>query len=89
MKEFPVLPVGFKNYVLAEHVIAIVASDSSPIRRLIQTMKDTEKLVDATQGKRVRSVLFMNSGHIVLSALSREVLVKRISPTETVKEDNP
>ncbi|RMG23862.1 MAG: DUF370 domain-containing protein [Armatimonadetes bacterium] len=89
MKEFPVLPVGFKNYVLADHVIAIIASDSSPVRRLIQLMKDTEKLVDASQGKKVRSVIFMDSGHVVLSALSREVLVKRIAPTEPLKEDTP
>lgn len=78
MKGSPVLPVGFQNFVMTDHVVAVVSSDSSPMRRLVQSLRNSERLIDATQGRRTRCLVFMSSGHIVLSALSQEALLRRL-----------
>lgn len=79
MPSGPALNVGFYNFVMADRVIALVSSESAPIRRLIQTVRKSGTLIDATQGRRTKSVIFTDSGAVVLSALSQETLAKRIT----------
>lgn len=82
MKRSLVLPVGFQNFVMADQVVAVVSSDSAPMRRLVQSLRNSERLIDATQGRKTRCILFMASGHVVLSALSQEALGRRLSGGE-------
>lgn len=72
-----VLSVGFGNYVSRGHVVAIVSADSSPIRRAVQEARKEGTLIDATQGRRTKSVLFMDNGSLVTSGLGPETLAKR------------
>jgi regulator of extracellular matrix RemA (YlzA/DUF370 family) len=74
----PVLNVGFYNFVVAEQIVALVSSESAPMRRLIQQLRKTGHLIDATQGRRTKSVIFTNSGPVVISAISQETLAKRL-----------
>lgn len=71
------LKIGYGNSINEQHLIAIVSPDSSPVKRMISDVRDNGMLVDATKGKRTRSVLVMNSRHIVISALSCEALAER------------
>lgn len=73
-----VFSVGFGNYVSRERVVAIVTVDSSPIRRAIQESRKEGSLIDATQGRRTKSALFMDDGRLVVSGLGTETLAKRI-----------
>lgn len=57
--------------------IAIVSSDSAPIKRMIHEGQKSGKLVDATYGRKTRSVVITDSGHIVLSAFTADSLAKR------------
>jgi len=82
-----VLPVGFQNFVMTDQVVAVVSSDSAPMRRLVQSLRNSERLVDATQGRRTRCLVFMSSGHIVLSALSQEALLRRLSDSAEKLEE--
>ena len=72
------LNVGFGNTVVADRLVAIVSPNSSPIKRLKDNAKDDRYLVDATQGRRTRSVIVMDSNHIVLSAIHPETLAQRL-----------
>ena len=72
------LNVGFGNMVSAERVVCIVSPASSPIKRLRDEAKETQRLVDASQGRKTRAVLVMDSGHIVLSAIQVETLCQRL-----------
>jgi regulator of extracellular matrix RemA (YlzA/DUF370 family) len=63
------LKIGFDNIVSASRIIAIVSPESSPVRRLVQDARDRGSLIDATSGRKTRSVLIMDSDHLVLSAL--------------------
>ena len=70
--------IGFGNVVSAGRVIAIVSPESAPIKRIIQEARDKSLLIDATYGRRTRSVIIMDSGHIILSAVQPETIAGRV-----------
>ncbi|GIV08784.1 MAG: hypothetical protein KatS3mg019_0875 [Fimbriimonadales bacterium] len=81
----PLLNVGFYNFVLTDKIVALVRIDSAPVKRLVQQLRrEGTKLIDATQGRRTRCVVFLSSGQIVLSALTQETLAKRLSRPEAI-----
>lgn len=71
------LNIGYGNIVPLNRIIAIVSSDSAPIKRMIHDCKDSGRLVDATYGRKTRSVVITDSGHIILSAFTADSLAKR------------
>jgi len=71
------LNIGFGNTVVAERVVAIVSPNSAPMKRLKDEAKDEKRLVDATHGRRTRSIIVMDSNHIVLSAIQAETISQR------------
>ena len=78
------LNAGFGNLVMAERVVALVNADAAPIRRLIQSAREEGRAVDATAGRKTRTVLILDSGHLLLSALQPETLAARLAePGET------
>ncbi len=84
----PVLNVGFYNFVLTHKIVALVRCDSAPIKRLVQQLRhEGTRLIDATQGRRTRCVIFLDSGQVVLSALSQETLAKRLLRAELTLTD--
>lgn len=72
------LNVGYGNLVAASRIVAIVAPGASPMRRLRRDASERGKLVDATEGRRTRSILVMDSDHVVLSAIHPETLAARL-----------
>ena len=74
------LNIGYGNLLVASRVIAIVASQAAPMRRLREEAAERGKLVDATQGRRTRSILITDSDHVVLSAVNPETLAARLAP---------
>lgn len=69
--------IGFGNLVNEDKIVSMVSTDAAPIKRMIQTARDEGRAVDATCGRRTRSVLVMESGHLVLSALTTYTLAIR------------
>lgn len=76
------IQIGFGNFISDNRVIAVVSPDSAPVKRIIQQAKEKTLLVDATYGRKTMSVLVMDSGHVVLSALSPQTLATRMEQTE-------
>ena len=72
------LNVGFGNMVVVARVIAIVDPGSAPMRRLKDEAKQAGKLVDATNGRRTRSIIVTDSDHVVLSAIQTETIAQRL-----------
>jgi regulator of extracellular matrix RemA (YlzA/DUF370 family) len=71
--------IGFGNVVSAARVIAVVTPGSSPMKRLREEAKKRGKLVDATEGRRTRSIIVTDSDHIILSALQAETITQRFT----------
>jgi regulator of extracellular matrix RemA (YlzA/DUF370 family) len=76
------LNIGFGNYVVNSRVVAIVNPASSPMRRLREDAKESRLLVDATQGRKTRSIIVADSGHVILSAIQAETISQRFSQDE-------
>ena len=71
--------IGYGNMVSAERIVTIVSPDSAPIKRIIDEAKAKGTLIDATYGRRTRSVIIMDSGHVILSSLITDTLAARIN----------
>ena len=73
------LNVGFHNAVAAERIVAVVAADPAPIRRLREAANRHQKLIDATNGRRTRTVIITDSDHVVLSSLQPDTITQRLA----------
>ncbi len=71
------LNIGFGNAVAMERIIAIISPDSAPVKRMIQDAKDRGILIDATYGRKTRTVVVTDSGHIILSGLQTDTITGR------------
>ena len=69
--------IGFGNVVNTAKVVAVVSPDAAPVKRMVQNAKQIGKVIDATQGRRTKSVIITEEDHNILSALQPETLVKR------------
>ncbi len=69
--------IGFGNVVSVSRIIAIVIPGASPIKRMREEARERGKLVDATQGRKTRSIIVTDSDHVILSALQVETLTQR------------
>ena len=78
--------IGFGSMVASNRILAIVAPDSAPIKRLIQEARDRGMLIDASYGRKTAGVLLMDKDHVILCAVSPEVLGQRLR--EEKEEDN-
>jgi extracellular matrix regulatory protein A len=78
--------VGFGNTVASDRIIAIVSPASAPMKRLKDEAREAGRLVDATQGRRTRSVIVTDSNHVILSAIQAETIAQRFSGGESSQE---
>jgi regulator of extracellular matrix RemA (YlzA/DUF370 family) len=70
--------IGYGNVIAAPRIVAVVSPDSAPMKRLKEDARDAGKLIDATQGRRTRSILVTDTDHVILSALSSETIAERV-----------
>jgi regulator of extracellular matrix RemA (YlzA/DUF370 family) len=73
------LNVGYGNVVMAARVVAVMGPSAAPIRRLREEARQRGKLVDATEGRKTRSVIITDSDHVILSAVQAETLSVRLA----------
>jgi hypothetical protein len=80
------LNIGFGNTVLANRIVAIVSPASAPMKRLKEDAKQTNKLIDATMGRRTRSIIITDSDHVILSGVQAETIAQRLASDGNSKE---
>ncbi len=71
--------IGFGNVVIASKVVAVVSPASAPMKRLRDEARSAGKLVDATEGRRTRSIIITDSGHVILSAIQPETIAAKFT----------
>lgn len=69
--------IGFGSLVAADRILSVLAPDSAPIKRVIQEARDRGMLIDASYGRKTKSVLLMDTDHVILSALTPEQVYAR------------
>ncbi len=81
------LNIGFGNTVVASRIVAIVTPRSAPMKRLKEDAKQGKRLIDATQGRRTRSIIITDTNHVILSATQAETISQRFVTGFEFKED--
>lgn len=79
--------IGFGNAVNADRVVAVVSPEAAPIKRLVQHAREAGSVIDATQGRKTKSVIITQEDHVLLSALQTETIIRRFTGkiTEEIK----
>lgn len=72
------LNIGFGNSVIISKIQSIVQPNSAPVKRFIKKKESENLLIDATMGKKVRGVIVLSEGIVVLSAISVHALTTRL-----------
>ena len=72
------LNVGFGNTLMVDRVLAVINTGSSPSRKIKELAKKAERLIDVTEGRRTRSIIVMDSNHVVLSSVQPDTIAQRI-----------
>jgi regulator of extracellular matrix RemA (YlzA/DUF370 family) len=81
--------IGFGNMVSAQRIVAIASPDSAPIKRLVQDAKQDGRVIDASCGRRTRSVIVTDSEHVILSAIQTETITNRLTSDEEIDAEDP
>ncbi|MBF0230658.1 MAG: DUF370 domain-containing protein [Desulfamplus sp.] len=84
--EKELLNIGFGNTVVADKVVTILTPNTSPMKRLKDEAKEDRRLIDATHGRKTRSIIVTDSNHVILSAIQAETISQRFSSL-TLKKD--
>jgi len=80
--QFKLINVGFGNTVPSGRVVAIVSNDSLPVKRSVGEAKEKHMLIDATQGRKTRAIIYTDSGYLILSSLQPETIASRFTNSD-------
>ena len=75
--------IGFGSMVATGRMLSVLSPDSAPIKRMIQESRDRGMLIDASYGRKTKSVILMDTDHVILSALTPETLTARMTGQQT------
>ena len=79
--------IGFGSMIAAGRMLAIVAPDSAPIKRVVQEARDRGMLIDASYGRKTKAVILMDTDHVILSALTPETISARWMDKDVTAEE--
>ena len=81
--------IGFGSLIAAQRILALMDPDSAPIKRVVQEARERGMLIDASYGRKTKTVILMDTDHVILSALTPDVLGERWSGEDTkAKEED-
>ncbi len=78
--------IGFGNMVSSRRMLSVVSPESAPIKRLVQEAKERAMLIDASFGRKTKSVIIMDTDHVILSAITPEAIARRVADKEDAEE---
>lgn len=77
------LNIGYGNTVMVERVVAVINTGSAPARKLKELAKNSERLIDVTEGRRTRSIIVTDSNHVILSSVQPDTISQRLSALQS------
>ena len=81
--------IGFGNTVISHRVVAVVMPGSAPMKRLRERATQADRLIDATHGRKTRSIIITDSNHIILSAVHADTLSQRLNGHSVSAKPDP
>jgi len=77
------LNIGYGNTVMVNRVVAVINTGSAPARKLKELAKQSQRLIDVTEGRRTRSIIITDSNHVILSSVQPDTIAQRMSALQT------
>jgi len=81
------ISVGYGNLINCDRVVAVMTYGSAPSKRIMQEAKDNGLCIDVTQGRRTKSIIVMDSQHVILSSLHSNTLLGRLDGTQKSSDE--
>jgi len=78
--------VGFGNVIAVNRVLALLSINQQPVKRLIREAREKERLIDATHGRKAKTVILFETGHMMLAAMTAETIAHRLESTSLLSE---
>jgi regulator of extracellular matrix RemA (YlzA/DUF370 family) len=79
--------VGFGNVIAVNRVIALLSINQQPIKRLIREAREKDRLVDATHGRKAKTAVLFETGHMMLTAVTAETIAHRLASTFIMSDE--
>jgi len=79
--------VGFGNVIAVNRVLALLSINQQPVKRLIREAREKERLIDATHGRKAKTVILFETGHMMLAAVTAETIAHRLATTSILSEE--
>jgi regulator of extracellular matrix RemA (YlzA/DUF370 family) len=79
--------VGFGNVIAVNRVIALLSINQQPIKRLIREAREKDHLIDATHGRKAKTAVLFETGHIMLASVTAETIAHRLASTSIMSEE--
>jgi regulator of extracellular matrix RemA (YlzA/DUF370 family) len=79
--------VGFGNVIAVNKVIALLSINQQPVKRLIREAREKERLIDATHGRKAKTVILFETGHMMLAAVTAETIAHRLTTASMLSEE--
>jgi regulator of extracellular matrix RemA (YlzA/DUF370 family) len=79
--------VGFGNVIAVNRVIALLSMNQQPVKRLIREAREKERLIDATHGRKAKTVILFETGHMMLAAVTAETIAHRLATTSILSDE--
>jgi len=79
--------VGFGNVIAVNRVLALLSINQQPVKRLIREAREKERLIDATHGRKAKTVILFETGHMMLAAVTAETIAHRLESTSILSEE--
>jgi extracellular matrix regulatory protein A len=79
--------VGFGNVIAVNRVIALLSMNQQPVKRLIREAREKDRLIDATHGRKAKTVILFETGHMMLAAVTAETIAHRLATTSILSEE--
>ena len=79
--------IGFGSLVAAQRILALMDPDSAPIKRVVQEARERGMLIDASYGRKTKTVILMDTDHVILSGLTPDVLGERLAGAESAAKE--
>lgn len=79
--------IGFGNVIAINKVIALLSINQQPVKRLIREAREKERLIDATHGRKAKTAILFETGHIMLAAVTAETIAHRLTTTSMLSEE--
>lgn len=80
--------IGFGSVLAQDKILAMLSPESAPIKRLLNAHKEKGRLIDATYGRKTKTILITTTGTILLCGINPETLLFKLTSTIFLAKNN-